>query len=332
MKNLTKFLTLLILLISIVSCEKDEKVVDPKPKRETVEIEIGFPYNNQVFYSCVTNSVISTNKKDEWDLSFSCVENEYTIRLNVAKGMLAANTNNTDFDAVTSTTGLTKRWDNSNGDKDETAIGEWFTLDGETRIYTNNVYVIYRQKDINDVDLGTKKIVFTKFSENAYQFKYANLDGTEEYTYEISKDDEYNSVYFSFDGEGTQVSIEPKKNLWDLFITNFQYKFSNLPLPFVITGVLLNPNKVEAAIDSTVNYSFDSITIDDVSAFSFSSNWDKIGYEWKIINRADDSFTIDTRLLYIVKANNGTYYKIRFTDFYNKVGAKGYPTFEIEKL
>lgn len=333
MKKLFQKIVFIATALFMFSCEKDEKAVNPVPKRETVEIEIGFPYDNQVFYSCVTNSAVSTNKKDEWDLSFDCSDDGFLVRLNVSKGMLAANTGSTDFEGVTSATGVTWKWDRSDGSKEHTAIGQWFINADGTNIYTNNVYIINRQKNILDETLGFKKIVFTGFSDNKYQFKYANLDGTDEQTFELAKDAEYNRVYFNFDDGGKKVNIEPKKNEWDLLFTNYQHKFDNLPLPFVITGVLLNSDSnVEAAEDSIVNFVFDDITAEDISLFNFSKNWDKIGYEWKIINRIDDSFTIDTKLIYIVKANNGTYYKVRFTDFYNKLGAKGYPTFEIEKL
>lgn len=333
MKHLSIYSVLTLALMLIFSCEKGEKPVDPVPTRETVEIEIGFPYNNQVFYNCANNTIVSTIKKDTWDLAFDCSEEGFLIRINVSKGMLAANSGSTDFEGVTSTSGVTWKWDRADGDPAHTAIGEWLESGGSEKTSSNKVYIVNRQKNIADVSLGFKKIVFTGFSDNKYQFKFANLDGSDEHTFEIEKDPEYNYVYFSFDDGGKQVSVEPKKDEWDLLFTNYQHKFDNLPLPFVITGVLINRDGgTEAAKDSTVNYNFDDIALIDVPFFNFKKDRDVIGYDWKIIDRTDDSFTIDTRFLFVVKSINGKYYKLRFTDFYNDLGAKGYPNFEIERL
>ena len=66
--------------------------------------------------------------------------------------------------------------------------------------------------------------------------------------------------------------------------------------------------------------------------YTFTNYWDEIGYDWKIRNSQDNSFTIDANKSYILKTTEELFYKIRFTDFYNSSGVKGYPTFEIQKL
>ena len=62
LKNLTYYL-----FISLVfsSCLKEEKPIPyPEPgDMNTVQIEIGYPYTNQVYYDCESNNVINTNTK-----------------------------------------------------------------------------------------------------------------------------------------------------------------------------------------------------------------------------------------------------------------------------
>jgi len=125
--------------------------------------------------------------------------------------------------------------------------------------------------------------------------------------------------------------LEPEKNAWDLLFTNHHHKFDNLALPFVLTQVLTNKhNGVVVAEDN--NNNFFNITLKDTINYNFTNYWDEIGYDWKIRNSNDNSFTIDEKKSYVLKTTQGLFYKIRFIDFYNNIGEKGYPTFEIQRL
>ena len=127
-------LSVFFLLSIFSSCLKEETPVPlPKPgNMETVQIKIGFPYLNQVYYDCETNTVVKTNTKYDWDLSFECSPTGNHVLLNTATGMLAANKGNVLFSSVTSVSGVTWLWDNPNGNLDSTAIGNWQN--------TNNIY------------------------------------------------------------------------------------------------------------------------------------------------------------------------------------------------
>ncbi|CAG0979431.1 MAG: hypothetical protein HND27_08550 [Bacteroidetes bacterium] len=321
----------LALISLFFACEKKEIPLPPHQPGtyERVVIPIGYPYNNQVFYNCNTNKIVSSNKKYDWDLAFDCAENGYVIRLNTAKGMLAASTNSTIFDSIYNINNLVWQWDQSDGNKNYTALGNWFQISNGTP--SNIVYIINRQFNENGNSLGYKKVIFTGLQNDVYSFKYSDLNGQNEHFFQIKKDKNYNHVYFSFNNGGEQVTIEPPKTEWDLLFTNYQHKFAELEMPFVITGCLINSNNgVEAAKDSLRN--FYEIKLNDINLFSFSNEWDKIGYDWKIRNNQDNSFTIHPKLFYLVKSHNGIYFKIKFIDFYNSSGEKGYPTFEIQRL
>ncbi|MGB0882073.1 MAG: HmuY family protein [Vicingaceae bacterium] len=319
----TTFLFLMVLFLS--ACLKEEiPVPAPVPGNvETMQIEIGYPYTNQVYYDCGTNSVVKTNTKYDWDLSFECDTNGFHVLLNTAKGVFIANQGAVPFSSVNSASGVTWLWDAPSGNLDSTAFGNWQN--------TNNVFIVDRQFAATGGHLGYRKIQLLSVNNENYTFKYANLDGSNEVTYTIAKDKNRNFIHFNFDNGGETLALEPNKNDWDLLFTNHYHKFSNLPLPFVLTQVLSNiHNGVEVAEDNTNN--FVNMSLLDTSNYVFTTFWDEIGYDWKIRNSQDNSFTIDANKSYMVKSTEAIYYKIRFIDFYNDAGNKGFPKFEIQKL
>jgi len=315
----------LVLILVLSSCLKKEKPVPaPTPgNMETTQIEIGYPYKYQVYYDCNSNSVVKTNTKYDWDLSFECSPTGYHVLLNTAKSVFVANLGEIPFSTNLSSDGQTWLWDNPNGDLNDTGIGDWRN--------TNNVFIIDRQFYENGSHAGYKKVQFTSFDTQSFTFKYANLDGTDEVTYTIQKDHNLNFIHFNFDNGGQTLALEPNKDDWDLLFTNHYEKFDNLPLPFIVTQVLSNiHNNVTVAEDT--NALFLSIQLADTIDYTFTDYWDEIGYDWKIRNSADNSFTIDPDKSFIVKSTEGFFFKIRFIDFYNSLGIKGYPKFEIQKL
>lgn len=324
--RLTKYISIFTIFFLLTSCFKEDiKVNPPSPGEvETVTIEIGYPYKNQVFYNCEQNKIISTNSKFDWDIGFETGVDGKHVKLNTAKGVLSSNQGSLAFDDVNSVTGITWQWDASNGYLDSTAIGDWF-------LSSNTTYIIDLQSDEFGNNLGYKKVVFESVNDTAYVFTYANLDGSNLNTFSVIKDNSINFMSFSFANGGEVKQVEPPKTEWDLCFTNYQHFFSNLPLPFVITGALSNRySKVKIAEDN--NSQFSIVQLSDTLNYEFTDYADEIGYDWKIRNSADNSFTIDENKSYILKNKNGLFYKIRFIDFYNSTGSKGYPKFEIQKL
>jgi len=319
---------LLIYNISIIlllaSCFKEDVKIEPHTPGDvnTVQIEIGYPYLNQVYYNCEQNKIVSINNRYDWDLAFECGASGYHIKLNTAKGMLSSNQGNVDFNSITSVSGLDWQWDNSNGDLNGTAVGEWTS---------QTTYVLNLQSDEVGNSLGYKKIKFESFTDSTYTFSYANLDGSDFKTVVLSKNNNLNFIHFTFANGGKIKQIEPPKTDWDLCFTNYQHFFSNLPIPFVITGVLSNRYSGITIAEDTLSQ-FPLLVLKDTINYNFTPYQDEIGYDWKIRNSADNSFTIDSRKSYILKNQNNLYYKIRFIDFYNNTGSKGYPTFEIQKM
>ncbi len=293
---------------------------------EQKQIEIGYPYLYQVYYDCGTNQEVSINTKYDWDLAFEASEDGWHIILNTAKGMLASVTDITDLTSVTTDNGLELRWDSSTGNLDSTAIGDWGFTSGN-----HVVSIINRQFNANGQALGKVKMVVDSVTDQNYYIRFAALTEQQSTSFVIDKDPEKNFVHFSFENNGAHVNVEPDKENWDLLFTNYQHFFSNLPLPFVITGVHSNIHSgVKVAED--LNGNFFNITLEDTVNYTFSDRLDEIGFDWKIRNGADNSFTIEPNKSFIILSTEGIYYKMRFVDFYDENGNKGYPTFEIQKL
>jgi len=325
-----KIINSILFLIIFISCETEDSALDPpKPGDiETMQIEIEYPYLNQVYYDCGTNSVVSQNTKYDWDLAFECgVEGSHII-LNSSKGMYAKNLKNVELDFVHSDPkNIDWDWDVSSGDLDSLAIKtSWGNLGN---IFMENVFIINRQYNSSFEHSGYVNMRILSIDDKKYEIEYFDYNNNKITKTEIIKDNSRNFVHFSF--ENGQIEIEPKKDEWDILFTNYQNKFIELDYPFVITGALINRyNKVSVAEDST--RIFQDITLGDSSNYEFSNNADIIGYDWKIRNSDDNSFEIDERKFYIIRATEGIFYKLKFVDFYNNEGEKGFPKFEIQRL
>jgi hypothetical protein len=339
-----KIFNLIVLFVSIIilsSCFKeDEKITPHDPGDvETDTIELTKDYRYQVYYDLGSGDVISMNLKKIWDLAFECTESGYKILLNTSNFMLAANSGTTDFNAPVDTTGYTWKFDASSGNPDTTAFGGWVNYTGpdSVRQYSKEVYVIDRGYDEAGNLRGFRKIVFQEYTDSTFTFRYANIDGSGENTFTITKDTTVNYMCFSFDDGGKQLNLEPPKTEWDLLFTQYTtllYTDAGDPYPYLLTGVLSNPAGIWVAQDTL--YDFTEIDIDLAGDLIFSAAIDEIGYDWKDVigdvSSGNVSYVIVEGLNYVVLDVEGYYYKLRFISFYNSSGEKGYPVFEYQKL
>jgi hypothetical protein len=102
------------------------------------------------------------------------------------------------------------------------------------------------------------------------------------------------------------------------------------PYPYLVTGVLLNPYKTVAAMDTI--HQFEEVSFNIAEKQNFVIQKDIIGYEWKDYDFDNGMYQVDPEKIYILKNRIGYYYKLRFIDYYNSTGEKGFPTFEFLRL
>jgi hypothetical protein len=330
---------LLIAALLLSSCFKEDDTVPVKISPvQVVVIPMGQYYTYQVYFDLNQDSVVSSNLKSAFDLSFSSGDSSWVIRLNTSTFMKAAMTDQTELAQVMDTTGLDWQFDNSNGDPDSTALFDWMSISGNDTIFPGKVYVINRGINELGVKLGLRKIIFEKLKNGTFYFRYSNMDNTGLVEASVKKDALYNDVEYSFKTGNLAEPVQPPTDNWDLLFTQYTtllYTDQGDAYPYLVTGTLTNMGGTSVAFDSTLVFSH--ISMDDVQNLDFSTRQDAIGYDWKElfgdINGGDYYYKAQENYNYIIHSRSGVYYKLRFVGFYNAdTGEKGYPTFEYQRL
>lgn len=334
-------LVLFLPLAVLSSCEKKETPVDRPPVTETVEIPMGSDYEKQYYFDLESNEVVKVASRFDWDLAFESSAEGYRVFINSYKFMFAYNTGSTNFDSIYTYNQFLRRWDEPTGELNKTAFGEWGMAEGSGGTYLGkgNVYIVDRGVGFDLTPVGYKKVLVNSLENGNYDIAFADLNSTVRNTFTIPKADGYHKAYMSFDNGGQIVTVAPRNDEWDLLFTRYTHVFYEpLPgfpptdtLPYQVVGVFSNHQSgVEVAtIPSAV---FDSFSLADAASLTFSRFQNAIGFDWKNFTLNDENYVVDANRLYIIKTVEGNYYKLRFVEFYNNAGIKGYPTFEVQEL
>lgn len=331
---------LLIILMVFSSCFKEDEQVSPqKPGNvETVVVEMLPDYHLQSWFDLSEGRVVAVHDRSEWDLALSCATDDYFLWLNTSVFMYVAHTGIFDFSVPLSTNNREWEFDASNGNFDENAIGQWWTS-GTTGIHSlGEVLLIDRGIDEEGDSRGFLKIQpLIDTLTGQVIVRIAKPDGTEERSFEMPKDPTRRRVTLSFDHGYNAEQPEPPANNWDLLFTTYTtLLFTNTgePYPYLVNGVLLNDSLVMAAMDSVT--SFVDIDREMAETFTLSQQKDTIGYQWKKVNgdvtSGNITYSVRSDWSYIIRDDKGLLYKLRFIDFYNNQGEKGYPTIEFQRL
>ncbi len=313
------------LLLSATACDKEELPVSPfdRGNIQTVQVCTDPSYKLQVWFKLENMSIVSQNAKTTWDLGFETGADGWRIYLNGALSMLARNTGQTDFAAVTDTSGIGSGIpDRPSGNPDSTAIGNW-TVD-------KPVYLLNLGYDENGNSLGYYKLQLLSVNASAYEFKFAPVPGGSTQTVTLPKNDNYNLVYYSL-RNNLAVQPEPPKDAYDLVFTQYTYIFYEpFYQPYLVHGVLSNRSGVSVARTSAKPFS--EITAADTLGLTFSHQLDAVGYNWKEYDFNTSTYILYPEIIYFVKDTQGFLYKMHFIDFYSDTGQRGCPKFEIQRL
>jgi hypothetical protein len=325
-----KYSIIILFLLLLSGCfPKDEAVVPLDI--ELIEIPYSM-YDNQTWFNLQNMSIITHNAFTDWDLGFESNGSGHHIILNTSRFMHSGNTGSSDFYGITTNICDTMVYDDSSGDLDKTAIGQWADFsDPLNPVYPKNIYIIDLGVDNNGNPYGFKKITFDSLENSTYSIHFSNLDGTDEHFFEVTNDPDRSFTLFSFSNGGSVLPIQPADINWDLCFTQYStilFDDNNVATPYLVRGVYINMNGTTVARD-TIN-SFYDITVDDIPDYTFSSALDIIGYDWK--DYKDDSYNINPNIFYIIKDQFGIYYKLKFAGFYNSNGERGFPSFQCLKL
>jgi len=316
------------------SCFKKDELIAPHPRGNVQTDTIGMTQNylNQVYFSLDSGRVVSTNSKTAFDLGFECSQAGWHVILNTSDFMKVADLGEVVFGQAYDTTGLIMRFDKSDGNPDSNAIGRWFSIRGTDTVSDRHVYAVSRGMDELGNPLGLYQVIFDSLKNGTFYFRYAPLQGGTAIPGAVTKDPGVNFRFFSLK-TGSVVPVEPEKETYDLLFSQYTtllFTDAGIPYPYLVTGVLLNRYRVEAAVDSTTD--FLAITRDKALTMTYSKSLDAVGYDWKYYSFSTGSYTIRPGIHYIIRGISGFYYKLRFIGFYNKAGLKGYPVIEYQQL
>ena len=328
---------LIFFVLTAVSCFEEDHPVPPymlPANIDTLSIQNSI-YEYQVYFDFSTGTVISENENIKWVLSFECADSGYHIRINSSDFWGIAHTGSTILDSVyTANPEYIWRADRSDGNPDSTAVGSWLIFQDEIPSYTNEVYLLGKYDGL--VYNLTKKIQFVSVNEEAYTFLICDPHESVPDTIEVMKDNRFSYTQFSIE-DNNIIQLEPEKDGWDVLFQQYfttLYTDDGIPAPYYVRGVLLNPNQVEAALDTTIH--FLDVNYDNAIQNSFSSNQDIIGHDWKSVTVDEASNSAEYKVrpgyTYIVRDANNELYKFRFKSYFNKSGIKGYPSIEFARL
>jgi hypothetical protein len=324
-----------VLAFLLASCFKNEEAIAPHARggvrADTIPMTVNYTY--QVYFDLGTGMIVSKNEKTTGDLGFECTPAGWHIILNTANFMKVADIGEVPFGQPQDTSGVSWKFDKSDGNPDSNAVGVWLKIVGEDTLSNNHVYVVNRGIDDNANNVGFCQVIFDSLSSGKYYFRFADISGGVIHAGVAAKDCTVNYVYYSLSGDGSEKDLEPSKEMYDLLFTQYTtllFTDEGEPYPYLVTGVLLNRSGTEAAKDTV--HSFGSLSLNDAMQLHYSSDLDVIGYDWKYYSFITGAYSVRTGLSYVIRDRAGYYYKLRFTGFYNSQGVKGYPVFEFQRL
>jgi len=289
------------------------------------QISIGAGYIDQTYYS-LKQGIIQSNDYRVWDISFSTQGvQDGGIFINEAAHLNAdsqlelfhvPNGNydqniTVDLDAWSQLYNPDQNWQtgafNTIASESNPADYGWGIYNPSTMEVTGqSVYVIKLRNN-------NYKKIFIESLSTVYNFKYANLDGSDEYNVTISKADFAGKTVAHYSLEDNQVvNIEPES--WDLLFTRYMDYVSDgngTFLDYSLTGVFSGVD-VQVAQADGVNPSQakESDYLD-----LYTSQVDEIGYDWKSFNIGMLQWSMVEGRVYFVKNTDNNICKIAFVDF-----------------
>jgi hypothetical protein len=305
--------TIVIITLLLGSTQSKAQVVS-----DLVSIQQG--YTNQVFYS-MGNGELSNVSNTDWDVAFQIRGFPASILINSKNNvrLWKANKDVSQWSAMSyaDTTGIVSNpayellnsdtsWDYgafnlTNDTANDFDLG-WGTYDPFSHIVTgDSIYFI----KIGASDY--RKLMIISLSGGVYNFKWANLDGTNEITSSLAKSN-FIGKYFGYYSLVNNVSIdrEPVYNTWDL--TFCQYMAVS-PITYKVTGVLSNDSVFVAKA-----YPVDT-AISSSAGYSFYEAINTIGYDWKAFDLNSNAWIISDSIVYFVTDRQGSTWKMVFTGF-----------------
>lgn len=295
-------------------------------------------YTNQVFYS-LDNGEISNVDNNNWSIAFSVSGTGAAgsaILLNEATSTLWAypgdknqwsSFDTSNFNSWKRLLNTDTTWTNGAFNVYRGAAGTfdmgWGILNPSNNFWTfgDSLYLIKLNDD------SYRKLWIVSLKSGLWEFKYANVDGSNEQVITFNKSTYPNRNFVYFDMINNQlIDREPNNNSWDLTFVKHT-DFVSPPGTYVSVSSVFNNKNVWSAKAHEANYA--AALISTTPQTAFNQRIDNIGREWKKFSSATGWVVYDS-IAYFVYDNDSTqFYRIIFTGFGGLGNGKTYFTKEL---
>ena len=298
------------------------------------QISLSPSYANQSFYSLQNGEVLNSTNND-WDIAFHTDVFSSTIRINDGQGV----------ELFTYPLGDTSAWNSINSSTPNILTSPMYNSDTSWNLgafernqtsammdYGWGVYNImthyivgdslYLIKTVND---NWKKLWLEKKVNGTYEFKHADLDGSNLVSTSVPASNYSNKrfVYYSID-QNLIIDREPALSSWDITFTKYITPVQGTP--YGVTGVL---NNVGIKVADAENIPSPS-TYTNYNAHNFYQEINTVGYDWKTFDMSSFSYILDNDRCFFIKDYNQNVWRIIFTQFEGT--STGNIEFNIESL
>ena len=321
-----------IVLVAFFSCEKPESLYKQPTIPQGLQTQtfaMGENYSNQLWFDFETQKT-TVNTYGDWDIAVSC-QDEPSVVICGGKNtnFSVAEFENVSFKNIDASYLTSAKWkfDQPSGNIDSSAFGRCFNKVVDGYEGKSSIFVL----DLGEDSLKSFryiKIQFIGVKGGAYQFKwgYVNVPALA-YLTQMVTDPTRNYVYYSFSKKDVVVNEPVASEDWDLVFTTYKESINDpngVPYSYIIRGALANLKTISIAqIDKGIVYEACDKTF--AAQQKFSNNADEIGYDWKEYSQSSGKYTIIPNRYYIIKTSTNDYFKMKFVDFYDDQGRKGYP-------
>lgn len=319
-----RFYTALVAGLSLIS---HSAFAQSTTKADSVDTKSG--YAEQVWYS-FANGEAGRSSKDNWDLAFEISGFTASIMANHQKGILVYHSPLPISKWSTlDTAGMAAGWRlqfnsdtswswgalsrNQSNDRD---LG-WGHYNMNTHMVEGDSIFVLRL-----ADGSYRKLRIDNLNQGVYNFTYANLDGSDERSGKVNKDEFSDRQFAYFDlTKNETVKREPAVNDWDITFTRYT---AFLPEAFSVSGVLINPRHT-AAKAAPVAPDFK-----DFKTLNYTREINTIGYNWKHFDYTREKYVVEDSTFFYVKRAGGEIWRLEFTGFSSANGRYVFNTLKVD--
>ena len=308
-------------IMLLAGCMEHEIPVTPHVPGEVeiTNVTMGSDYGTQKYYNLSTREVVASNDNYDWDIALKCAMGNNIVRLNSSKFMSVSKTASLYFTEDISekyVSSLEYTHEYESGQNADFSIGD---VSSEA-----NLMILKLGYDIEDNEIGYYRLMIDSVNNDGYFIRYADLELTYDSTVFIPRNDDIEWIHFSMITHEV-LQLEPETGDWDLLFTRYTELLDG-ETNYQVVGVLSPPNGT--LISDISQFSFNEIKEANWDTLDFTSNWNEIGYDWKLYDMTVGEYTVDAERCFAIHCPDGREFVIRFLDFYDEMGNLGSITFE----